>query len=226
MLTDAVRAFEEILSPQCRRIFWKMMGLSLVLVAIAWVALNQLLTGNLGLFVPTPILHDFILFMSRLGLVFILAYVIPSLAGLVAGFFLDDLADHIERNIGLDPLGTEVPLATAMKVSGIFALWSLLVNAVALLLLFVPGVNVISFTVANAFLQARQYFELAALRFHSPAEVRQLWRRHRFYLFLCGLPLAFMVAIPLFNLLTPIFGTAFMVRVHARITNLRTVTIA
>ena len=40
---------------------------------------------------------------------------------------------------------------------------------------------------------------------------------HGGYLFICGLFIAALVAIPVLNLLTPLFATAFMVRVHQRI---------
>jgi CysZ protein len=56
------------------------------------------------------------------------------------------------------------------------------------------------------------------LRFRSLAQTHELRRRHRFYIFLCGLLIAGFVAIPIVNLLTPLFGTAFMVRIHARLT--------
>ena len=92
------------------------------------------------------------------------------------------------------------------------------VATLALLLLLVPGVNLIAFFTANAYLLGREYFELAALRYRSVEEVRQLRRERALYLFLCGLPIAALVAIPIVNLLTPLFATAFMVRVHRRIT--------
>jgi CysZ protein len=40
---------------------------------------------------------------------------------------------------------------------------------------------------------------------------------HGLYLFICGLFIAALVAIPVVNLLTPLFATAFMVRIHKRI---------
>ena len=80
-----------------------------------------------------------------------------------------------------------------------------------------PGVNIAVFFVANGYLLGREYFELAALRFHSLHEAHEMRRRHRFYIFLCGLLVACFIVVPIVNLLTPLFGTAFMVRIHQRL---------
>ncbi|HZY13874.1 MAG TPA: EI24 domain-containing protein, partial [Beijerinckiaceae bacterium] len=98
-----------------------------------------------------------------------------------------------------------------------FALVSALVNLIALMLLLVPGINAIAFLVANAYLLSREFFELAALRYRPLQEVRFLRRRYRVRLFLAGLLIAALLTIPLLNLLTPLFGAAFMVRLHRRI---------
>ena len=104
-----------------------------------------------------------------------------------------------------------------MWLASKFALVSLLVNAFALAVFLLPGVNIAVFFLANAYLLGREYFELASLRFRSLAETHELRRRNRFYIFVCGLLIAGFVAIPIVNLLTPLFGTAFMVRIHARL---------
>ena len=105
-----------------------------------------------------------------------------------------------------------------MTLSARFALVSLAVNLVALLVFLLPGVNILVFFVANAYLLGREYFELAALRYRPLAEVRILRRKHAVMLFVCGLFIAAFVAVPIVNLLTPLFGTAFMVRMHKRLT--------
>lgn len=66
-------------------------------------------------------------------------------------------------------------------------------------------------------LLGREYFELAAIRYRPLEEVRALRRKHSFYLFVAGVPLALFVAVPLLNLLTPLFGAAYMVRIHKRL---------
>jgi CysZ protein len=81
------------------------------------------------------------------------------------------------------------------------------------LLLLVPGVNAAAFFGANAYLLGRGYFELAASRYLPLAEVLRLREKNALRLFVAGLVMAAVIAVPVFNLLTPLFGTAFMVRI-------------
>ena len=77
----------------------------------------------------------------------------------------------------------------------------------SLILLFAPGVGLVAWLAANAYLLGREYFELAAMRFHSAAQARELRRRHAGFVFMYGAMIAVFVAIPLVNLLTPLFAT-------------------
>ena len=95
------------------------------------------------------------------------------------------------------------------------------VNLVALILLFVPGVNLVAFVGANGYLLGREYFELAAMRFRPADEARAMRQHFRLTVFLGGLIIAGFVAIPLLNLFTPLFATALMVRLHKRLSGQR-----
>jgi CysZ protein len=116
-----------------------------------------------------------------------------------------------------DPPGVALPTVQALAMSGRFALLIGVVNLGALLLLLIPGVNIIVFFVANAYLLGREYFELAACRFHGVAGARALRRRHGVRVFLYGLVIALLLAVPVVNLLTPLFGTVLMVHLHKRL---------
>jgi CysZ protein len=87
-------------------------------------------------------------------------------------------------------------------------------NIAALLLLLVPGVNFIAFFVVNGYLLGRQFFEFAAMRFLSEADAKALRRQNALTVFIFGLIIAAFLAIPLLNLLTPLFAAALMVHVH------------
>ena len=86
---------------------------------------------------------------------------------LVAGFFLDELADHVEAEIYPPGRARQrrrrslTSLGLALK----FSLVALAVNLVAFALWLLPGVNAVVFFVANAYLFSREYFQLAAMRF-------------------------------------------------------------
>ena len=113
--------------------------------------------------------------------------------------------------------GRALSLLDAAWLSVKFSAVSLGVNLAALLLLLVPGVNAAAFFGANAYLFGRGYFELAASRYLPLGEVRRLRKKNALRLFGAGLVMAAILAVPVFNLLTPLFGTAFMVRVARNI---------
>ena len=213
MFASASAAFPQIFSPPFRAVLFKSLGLTFALLVLMWVGLDKVIISYIA--VPYPWLASILSFLTGLGLMVGLAFFIAPISSLVAGFYLDDLADVVEKDIGIQ--GQALPAGQAMWLAGKFAAVSLLVNAFALVVFLLPGVNVLVFFLANAYLLGREYFELASLRFRSLAETHELRRRHRFYIFICGLLIAGFVAIPIVNLLTPLFGTAFMVRIHDRL---------
>jgi CysZ protein len=215
----ALAAAAQIFTPPFRKVLFKTLALTLALLALAWVGLEKLLVAALALPIaaPYPFVTAILSFVGGVGLVIGLAFLVTPVSFLVAGFFFDELAEHVE--IELDPAGAGrvMPLGDAAWVAVQFAALALAVNLVALLLLFVPGVNALAFFGANAYLFGRGYFELAALR-HLPApEVARLRRANEPQLFVAGLVMAAMLAVPFLNLLTPLFGTAFMVRLSRSI---------
>ncbi|MBN9069914.1 MAG: cysteine biosynthesis protein CysZ, partial [Rhizobiales bacterium] len=60
----------------------------------------------------------------------------------------------------------------------------------------------------------REYFEFAAMRFHEEPEAKALRRRNFGTVFLAGLVIALFLAVPVVNLLTPLFAAALMVHLH------------
>lgn len=218
LIAAAIRAIGQVFSPGLRSLLWKSLGLTIALLALAWAALTKLFSWWVA---GTTFITDhgwldiYAVLLAGFGLVIGLAYLVPSVSMLVAGFFLDDVAQKVEtESYPGDPAGRPLPLGPALVDASKLAVLSLGVNLLALLFLFVPGVNVVAFFLANAFLLGREYFALAAGRFRSKDEVRALRLRHSGTVTLAGLLVAACAAIPIVNLLTPLFGVALMVHVH------------
>jgi CysZ protein len=216
MLDDAFAALRQIFTPPFRAVLIKTLGLTLLLLALIWLGLDRLVLHFVT--VETPWVATLLSIITGVGLFIGLAFLLAPTSSLVAGLFLDELAEIVERDIyPPDRTGHALPAEYAVWLAMRFALVSALVNLIALMLLLVPGINAIAFLVANAYLLSREFFELAALRYRPLQEVRFLRRRYRVRLFLAGLLIAALLTIPLLNLLTPLFGAAFMVRLHRRI---------
>ncbi|WP_112662434.1 sulfate transporter family protein [Microvirga flavescens] len=221
LIQAAYAAWRQVLSPALRRILWKSLALTAALLALVWFALTRFFSAFLdghSLSATYPILDGLAFFLAGAGLFIALAYLLPSVSAIVAGYFLDDVAEVVEgSDFPVDPPGQALPLGRAILYGLRFAGLSLLVNLAALLLFFIPGVNIVVFFAANAYLLGREYFELAAGRFHSLPEAARLRVANRGTVFAAGAVIAGLVMVPVLNLLTPLFGVAMMVHVHKRL---------
>ncbi len=216
MIADALAAVFQILTPPFRAVLAKVLALTILLLGIAVVAFYKVLVAVVVL--PYAWLDTTISVLAGLGLVVGSIFLVSPVSLLVAGFFVDDLAERVEREADPDvPPGRPMPVLRALVLSARFSALSLAVTLLALALLLVPGVNAIAFLGANAYLQGRQYFEFVALRHLPVAEVTALRRRHAGRLLGAGLVIALFVSVPVLYLATPLFGTAFMVRIFKRL---------
>ena len=218
LIRSAFAAWRQVLSPGLRRFLWKSLLLTMALLALVWFAVTRIfdvLVNDRYIGVDHPMIEGLVFFLAGAGVFVALAYLLPAVSAIVAGYFLDDVAEVVERtDFPADPIGRPLPLGLAL-VSGLrFAGLSLLVNLVALILFFVPVVNIGAFFFANAYLLGREYFELAAGRFHPMPEARHLRQANQGTVLAAGAMLAALVLVPILNLLTPLFGVALMVHVH------------
>lgn len=214
----AAGAFGDVLSQPLRRLLWQSLGLTLLLLfgmGVGLSALVEWLADQSAWLSGYPFIGTLAVVLAATGLFVGLAFLIPPVSAIVAGYFLDDVAAVVEARCdpGGQP-GTPMPVGEALWAGLRFGALSLGVNLVALLLLLVPGVNLIAFLAANAYLFGREYFELAAGRYRPVEQARALRRAHGGTAFLGGLVTALLVMVPVVNLVTPLFGTALMVRVH------------
>jgi CysZ protein len=212
MLAAAGQAFRELFTPPFRAVLLKCVAftiglLILLIVAIEWA---------FGHFVQWPDwIETTVEWLGGFALVVGSIFLIPPVTSLIAGLYLDDIAATVERErYPADPPGKEMPALQAVALALKFFVVVLLVNIVALFLLLVPGVNLVAFYLGNGYLLGREYFELAAMRHLPPAEARTLRKANRLTVFLGGLIIAGLASVPILNLVTPLFATAFMVHVY------------
>lgn len=221
LIQTIMAAAREVFSPALRRILWKSVGLTVALLVLIWLGLTRLLDAFLSthdLSASYPILDSFAFFLAGFGLFIALAYLLPAVSAIVAGYFLDDVAEVVEaQDYPADPPGRALPFGRAIVYGLRFAGLSVLVNLGALILFFIPGINIGVFFAANAYLLSREYFELAAGRFWSPEEVRRLRLEHRGAVLGAGAVLAALVLVPVLNLITPVFGAVMMVHLHKKL---------
>ena len=144
----------------------------------------------------------------------------PGLAGIAISFMLEDIARAVEaRHYPGLPRPREQPLGEALTAALGFAGTAVALNllcfavvapamlATVVLTPFIPFV----FYALNGYLLGREYFEFAAARRLDPVPRKMLRRRNRGRLFLCGLAIAALMAVPVLNWLMPVVAVAYMV---------------
>jgi CysZ protein len=225
VIIDAARAaLRDLFAPEFRAIFFKTIGLTLLALAALWFGLQQLFDW-LALPWIDALLPGFpswagwlsliAAIVAGIGLAIGVALLIAPATAMIAGLFLDDAAELVERtSYPSDPVGKALPAARALAQSLKFFGIVILGNIVALLLLLVPGVNIAAFFVVNGYLLGREFFEFAAMRHLPVEEARAFRRRHAVTVFMAGLLIAAFVSVPLVNLLAPLFATALMVHLY------------
>ena len=227
MILDAARlALANLLAPETRSVFWKVLGLTILALVALWFALRELFVWLalpwIDTLMPgTPVWAGWLTFIfgifASLGLALALALLLAPVTALIAGFFLDDVAEVIEtRDYPNEPKGRPLPLGEAIAGSAKFLGVVILGNLVALFLLLVPGVNLVAFFLVNGYLLGREYFDLVATR-HLPAErATALRRAHGFRIVLAGAAGAFLFTLPLAALLAPLVATPAFVHLYKR----------
>jgi CysZ protein len=231
MLDAALKALSQTFSPPFRTVLLKAMGLAILFLTAAVIAVFRLLEwlsgagmswleGTIGSMAhgPLAVLAWIIAVALGLGLFTGAVLLMPAATAMAAGFFADEIAERVERShYPFDPPGMALPIWRAATEGVKTALLALAVYMCALPFFLFAGIGAVLFFIATAWLLGREYFDLAAMRFHPVAEVKALRRRHQATVFTAGLFIAGFVWIPVIGLATPLFGTALMVHVHKRL---------
>jgi CysZ protein len=231
MLDDAIKAIAQMLSPPLRAVLWKSIGLALALIVVLAAALERAIVWLLGAagtsaetalgphaYLPVDVIAWLLSIAAGFGIVLGSVMLMPAVTAFVASFFADQIAEEVERTHYPDePPGKALPLGQAVLEGGKTALLAIAVYVCALPLVLIAGLGAAVFFLATAWLLGREYFELTAMRFRPPAEAKMLRRRNATRVFMGGIVIALFVSIPLVNLATPLFATAFMVHLHKRL---------
>jgi CysZ protein len=208
----------------------KAIGLALLLIVLIGIGLHRALAALAAYGAATVTGIDasahwgwnifiwFVSFAAGLGIFAGAVFLMPAVAAFVGSFFVDEIAEAVERgHYPNDQPGRALPLWRALIEGLKTALLTIAVYFCAAPLLLVAGLGLVIMFLANAYLLGREYFLLAAMRFRSPAEAKELRHAHRGAVFMAGMLIALFVLIPLLNLAAPLFATALMVHMHKRL---------
>lgn len=216
MFHDFARSLAQLGDPRIRRVLLRSI---LITIAILAALLTALWHGIAQIHVSQHWLQ-WIIDILGLLIEILLAWVLFSVvASVVVSFYLDDVADAVEAlhypGLALPRRqGTAELIREGLRFAGISVLLNLLALPAYAVLSFVPPTNLLVFYGLNGYLLSREYFELVAFRRLDPREARRLRLAHPARMLLAGILIAFMLTVPVVNLLTPVFATVWMVHLY------------
>ena len=233
MFDAAIKALTQMFSPPFRRVLFKSIGLALLMIILMGIGFNRVFSwmadsgatwaeASVGGHTAWQVLSWILSFAATLGVITGAVFLMPAVTAFVGSFFVDEIGEEVERTYyPAEAPGRALSIAPAVFEGTKTALLSILVYLCAVPFLLFAGFGLVIMFVAAAYLLSREYFLLAAMRFRSPAEAKEMRRAHRTSIMFAGLPIAMFVSIPIVNLATPLFAMAMMVHVHKRLSGPR-----
>jgi CysZ protein len=210
MLRAFGRALAALAAPALRRIVVRGFGLAVLSYAGLAGAVGAVLY-SLAPF-AWPLLDWLAAALGTLAVLALAWLLFPAVVTLVMGFFLDRVAAAVEEIDfpGCGPPRRRPPWETAAALLRLGLLTIALNLLVLPLYLFVPGMNLVLFLALNGYLLGREYFEVVALRRLDAGAARAMRNRLGGRVFIGGVVIAGVFALPIVNLLAPVVATVFM----------------
>ena len=210
MISAFIKAAQQISDPRARRVIWFALAAAAGVFVLLWVIIGFLL-ANTALF-SIGWLETAIDWLGGLATGVLTWLLFPAAISAVIGLFLEEIAGAVEQRHYPDlsqahGLNFSDTVLTTLRFLGIM----LALNILMLPLLLTGPLFPFVFYSVNGYLLGREYFELVALRRMSPTEATALRKQNAFKLFLTGALIAFLLTVPIINLLAPIIATGMMV---------------
>jgi CysZ protein len=180
---------------------------------VLWLAIAAILYHT-ALFAWGP-LNWIVNLLGGLAVLVLSWLLFPAVVTLIMGFYLERVAAAVEAlDYPWRGPPRRQPISELVSVTLRLTVLTLVLNLLALpVYLLVPGINLFLFLVLNGYLFGRGYFEVVALRRLDSGEARKVRNRFAGRVFLGGVVIAGLFALPLVNLVAPVIATAFMLHV-------------
>lgn len=211
MISALLRAFAALAMPPLRRVIAISLVLAVLSFVALWLGVAVVLDRSVAFgWAPLDWLVDLLGAAAVLALSWLL---FPAVVTLFMGLFLGRVAAAIEAldYPGRAPARPQ-PVGEILRVTLRLMLLTIVLNLLALpVYLLAPGLNVFVFLGLNGYLFGREYFEVVALRRLDTIAARSARRRFGGRIFIGGVVIAGLFAVPFVNLVAPVVATAFMV---------------
>ncbi|MDA8996354.1 EI24 domain-containing protein [Planktomarina temperata] len=216
ILSDFLKSIAQFGDPKFRRVLWRGLGLTIVLLVAACLLVNFGINQLLSSAWAANLIGDQSWLGALInigGVLFTIALsiwlMVPVTSAIIA-LFLDEVAQAVEaRHYPHLPKQTATKLQDQILVGIRFLGILLLANVGALILsMIVPLLAPFVFWATNGYLMGREYFQMAAMRRMPRAQAQELYQRHQGSIWTAGILMAIPMSIPLVGLFIPILGAA------------------
>lgn len=216
ILSDFLKSVAQFDDPKFRRVLWRGMGLTIVLLIAACLLVNFGINQLLSSAWAANLIGDQSWLGALInigGVLFTIALsiwlMVPVTSAIIA-LFLDEVAQAVEaRHYPHLPKQTATKLQDQILVGIRFLGILLLANIGALILsMILPLLAPFVFWATNGYLMGREYFQMAAMRRMPRAQAQELYQRHQGSIWTAGILMAIPMSIPLVGLFIPILGAA------------------
>ena len=213
MVVALIRAVGALSEPPMRRVVALSFALAILTFALLWLAIAAILYHTA--FFDWRMLNWLVNLLGGLAVLGLTWLLFPAAVTLIMSFYLERVAAAVET---ADYPGRGPPRRQSVgEIASItlrLSLLTLLLNLLALpVYLLVPGINLFLFLALNGYLFGRGYFEVVALRRLDMGAARRVRSRFAGRIFLGGVVIAGLFALPLVNLVAPVIATAFMLHI-------------
>ena len=216
ILSDFLKSITQFDDPKFRRVLWRGLGLTIVLLIAACLlvnfGINQLLSSDwaANLIGDQSWLGALINIGGVLFTIALSIWLMVPVTSAIIALFLDEVAQAVEaRHYPHLPKQTATKLQDQILVGIRFLGILLLANIGALILsMIVPLLAPFVFWATNGYLMGREYFQMAAMRRMPRAQAQELFQRHQGSIWTAGILMAIPMSIPLVGLFIPILGAA------------------
>jgi uncharacterized protein involved in cysteine biosynthesis len=225
IFNDFLKALAQLSDRRFRRVLWKGVGLSLLLL----MGITTILIGAIGLFTPETITLPLfgevtvvrsILTWAMIPIMLLLSvFLMIPVASAFTGLFLDEVAVAVEdRHYPHLAPSIKQPLGEIAKDTVNFLGLMVGLNFIGLLVfpLFGP-LAPLMFLGLNGFLLGREYFQMAAMRRMSRQDGRRMNAANRSEIWLAGALMALPLFIPIVNLFVPVLAAATFTHLFQRL---------
>jgi CysZ protein len=210
MVIAFFRAVAALSEPPMRRVVALSLALAILTFAVLWLAIAATLYHTA--FFDSRLLNWLVNLLGGLAVLGLTWLLFPAIVTLIMSFYLERVAAAVEAvdYPGRGPPRPQ-PAGEIIAITLRLTLLTLLLNLLALpVYLLVPGINLFLFLALNGYLFGRGYFEVVALRRLDMGAARRVRSRFAGRIFLGGVVIAGLFALPLVNLVAPVIATAFM----------------